>query len=76
MIRDRTVADGLGGPQFDADVAVIDGRIPAVGAKLGAGIDEIDVRGKLVTPGVVDIHTQCDGQVTCEDRLSPSSVTG
>ncbi|MDI1283864.1 MAG: amidohydrolase family protein, partial [Reyranella sp.] len=37
---------------------------------------EIDARGKLVTPGFVDVHTHYDAQVTWSDRLSPSSWNG
>ena len=38
--------------------------------------EEIDARGKLVTPGFVDVHTHYDAQVTWSDRLSPSSWNG
>ena len=40
------------------------------------GTEEIDARGKLVTPGFVDVHTHYDAQVTWSDRLSPSSWNG
>ncbi|PYP17254.1 MAG: dihydroorotase [Gemmatimonadetes bacterium] len=41
-----------------ADVLVQDGRIAALGAGLGApdGVDVRDVRGKIVAPGLVDLH--------------------
>jgi allantoinase len=41
----------------DRDLAVADGRIVAVGPELGgAAREEIDARGLLVLPGVVDAH--------------------
>ena len=41
----------------DADVGCSDGRIAALGPDLeGAGREEIDARGLLVLPGVVDAH--------------------
>ncbi len=40
------------------------------------GAEEIDAKGKLVTPGFVDIHTHYDGQAVWSDRLSPSSSHG
>ena len=43
---------------------------------LPKGAEEIDARGKLVTPGFVDVHTHYDAQVTWSDRLSPSSWNG
>lgn len=76
VIRGGTVVDGSGRERFDGDVAIKDGRIAAVGRVAGRGAEEIDARGKLVTPGFVDIHTHYDGQVTWDDRLQPSSWHG
>ena len=78
VIRGGHVADGCGGEPAEADVAVDEGTIVAVGA-LGAtasGRVEIDARGMLVTPGFVDIHTHYDGQATWDSRLTPSSWHG
>ena len=76
ILRGGNVADGTGAPIRQADVAVKDGRIAAVGAVAGKGAEEIDARGKLVTPGFVDIHTHYDGQATWDERLAPSSWHG
>ena len=61
---------------FEGDVAVKDGKIAQVGKVAGGGAEEIDAKGKLVTPGFVDIHTHYDGQVTWADRMQPSSGHG
>ncbi len=76
LIRGGTVADGTGCALFEADVAVLDGRIAAIGRDLPAAHEEIDAHGLLVTPGFVDIHTHYDGQVTWEDTLAPSTDHG
>jgi N-acyl-D-amino-acid deacylase len=76
VIRRGVIADGSGGELFEGDVAVTRGRIAAVGQVGGTGREEIDADGHLVTPGFVDIHTHYDGQVTWEQRLSPSSGHG
>jgi N-acyl-D-aspartate/D-glutamate deacylase len=76
VIRGGHVADGTGAPGFTADVAIADGRIAQVGKVSGKGAEEIDARGKLVTPGFVDIHTHYDGQAVWSDRLAPSSSHG
>ncbi|NPV25065.1 N-acyl-D-amino-acid deacylase family protein [Bradyrhizobium aeschynomenes] len=76
VIRGGTVADGSGGELYDADVAIADGRIVGVGKIAASGREEIDARGKLVTPGFVDVHTHYDGQVTWSHDISPSSQNG
>src|SRR6202789_1830528 len=52
------------------DVAIADGRIVAVGANISANATEtIDAQGKLVVPGLIDIHTHAtrakDGPALC-----------
>ncbi|HTA99472.1 MAG TPA: amidohydrolase family protein [Bradyrhizobium sp.] len=76
VIRGGTVADGLGGELFEADVAITDGRISEVGRVAGHGKEEIDAKGKLVAPGFVDVHTHYDGQVTWSHDITPSSQNG
>ncbi len=76
VVRGGTVVDGSGAARFEADVGVKDGRIAAVGAIAGSGVEEIDARGQIVTPGFVDIHTHYDGQATWDGRMQPSSWHG
>lgn len=52
------------------DVAIAHGRIAAIEATLSAdGTETIDARGKLVVPGLIDIHTHAarmkDGPALC-----------
>jgi len=76
VIRGGTVIDGSGGDPIEADVAVVDGKIAAVGKDLPRGDQEIDAGGRLVTPGFVDVHTHYDAQVTWSNRITPSSWNG
>ena len=76
VVRNGTIFDGTGSAPFEGDVAVSKGRIVAVGEVPGAGAEEIDARGRIVTPGFVDIHTHYDGQATWDSRLAPSSLHG
>ncbi|WP_157220658.1 N-acyl-D-amino-acid deacylase family protein [Flavisphingomonas formosensis] len=76
VIRGGLLVDGSGDAAREADVAISGDRIVDVGARLPAGAREIDAKGALVTPGFVDVHTHYDGQVTWDNRLSPSSAHG
>jgi N-acyl-D-amino-acid deacylase len=76
VIRGGTVFDGSGGEPRRADVAILDGRIAAVGTIDGSASEELDATGLIVTPGFVDIHTHYDGQAIWADRMEPSSRHG
>ena len=77
VVRGGLVVDGTGGAPREADVAIANGRIAAVGKNLQErGRDELSAHGKLVTPGFVDIHTHYDGQATWDERMQPSSLHG
>jgi N-acyl-D-aspartate/D-glutamate deacylase len=78
LIRGGTVLDGTGGEPFEADIVLAGDRIAAIGRGLSVprGTEEIDARGRIVTPGFVDIHTHYDAQVTWAERLESSSHHG
>jgi N-acyl-D-aspartate/D-glutamate deacylase len=76
VIRGAEVFDGSGGAGVQADVAVSDGKIAAVGKIAAKGAEEVDARGQILTPGFVDVHTHYDGQATWDARMQPSSWHG
>jgi N-acyl-D-amino-acid deacylase len=56
------VIDGSGAAARRADVAIVNGTIAAVGTiPRGAGRETIDVTGRIVAPGFIDVHTHADG---------------
>lgn len=67
---------GTGGPIFEGDIAIVGDRIAAIGRVVGSGVDEIDAKGLLVTPGFIDLHTHYDGQAVWSERLTSSSWHG
>ena len=76
VIRGATVVDGLGHDPRRADVAVRDGRVTEIG-EIGVGAAEIvDAGGLTLMPGIIDIHTHYDAQVTWDPTLSPSPSLG
>ncbi|MGY8959742.1 MAG: amidohydrolase family protein, partial [Alphaproteobacteria bacterium] len=76
IIRGGAVVDGSGGRTIEADVAISNGQIIAVGQIPTSGLEEIDARGRLVMPGFVDVHTHYDAQVTWANQITPSSCNG
>ena len=77
VLRGGTIVDGSpDAERFEADVAILDGKIAEVGSVVGHGREEIDARDRLVLPGFVDLHTHYDAQVTWEERIRPSSDHG
>lgn len=63
VIRGATVFDGIGGAPMQADVAVHEGRIAAIGGDVGRGREEVDAHGQWLMPGLLDIHTHFDLEV-------------
>ncbi|HEY9569342.1 MAG TPA: amidohydrolase family protein, partial [Thalassobaculum sp.] len=76
VVRNGTIVDGTGGDPYEADVAVVGDQIVEIGKIASRGAEEIDARGKLVTPGFVDIHTHYDGQAVWDSHLAPSAWHG
>ncbi|HUS63275.1 MAG TPA: amidohydrolase family protein [Kofleriaceae bacterium] len=70
------LVDGTGRAPRRGDVAIQDGRIVEVGGQAGPARRVIDADGAHVLPGLVDIHTHYDGQVSWDPDLSPSSTLG
>ena len=76
IIRGGTIVDGTGTAPFEADLAITAGKITAIGKITASAAEEIDARGKLVTPGFIDLHTHYDAQVTWSNNVTPSSWNG
>src|SRR4051795_3015642 len=76
VIRGATVLDGLGNEPVRADVAVKDGRIAKIGAIPADAAEIVDAGGLALMPGIIDLHTHYDAQVTWDPTLSPSPSLG
>ncbi|WCO66114.1 amidohydrolase family protein [Iamia majanohamensis] len=76
VIRGGLVVDGTGLPGRTADVAVSDGRVTAVGRVDGEARQVIDADGLVVAPGIVDIHTHYDPQLTWDPLCDTSALHG
>src|SRR3954464_3649680 len=76
LVRGARVYDGTGSAPVQADVGVKDGTITAVGSAADAAKRTLDADGLALMPGIVDIHTHYDAQVTWDPTLSPSVALG
>jgi len=76
VIDNARIIDGLGAPPLEGGVAVADGRIAAVGRNLGAARQTVDAHGLVLAPGIVDIHTHYDAQLTWDPFATPSTALG
>lgn len=76
VIRGGTIVDGSGTPGFRADLAVVDGRIVAIGKIADKGKTEIDASEHAVTPGFIDGHTHHDAQIMWDPSGASSCFHG
>lgn len=77
VIRNGYVIDGTGLPRRRVDVGVRDGRIARIGRLDGAvAKEEIDAKGRIVAPGIVDAHTHYDPQITFDPYATMSCFHG
>jgi N-acyl-D-aspartate/D-glutamate deacylase len=76
VIRGAQIHDGLGNPPQQADLAVDKGRISAIGKVDGAARETVDAKGLALMPGIVDLHTHYDAQITWDRTMSPSPALG
>src|ERR1043166_7272974 len=60
ILRHGRVIDGTGNPAFFADIAFKDGRIAAIGKIDGEAKEQLEVKGMIVAPGFIDVHTHAE----------------
>src|SRR4051794_38307303 len=76
LIRGATVYDGTGKPGRVADVAISGGKISSIGTLKDSARETVDAGGLALMPGIVDVHTHYDAQITWDPTLSPSISLG
>ncbi len=69
VIRNGLLVDGSGSPPRPADVAIAGETVAAVGAIRDRGRAELDVRGLIVAPGFIDVHSHDDRALIEEPEL-------
>src|SRR5687767_7238166 len=77
IVRGGLVGDGTGLPRRRVDVGVRDGKVATL-ARLddASATEEIDATGMIVAPGIVDVHTHYDPQITFDPYATVSCFHG
>jgi len=74
VITNGHIIDGTGSPWYSGDVGIRDGKIAAIGNLANAPRSRtIDVGGKVVAPGFIDMLGQSDLTILVDPRL-PSKI--
>ena len=74
VLRGGTIVDGSGGEPFEADLAIAGDRIAAIGPALDVRASlELDVRGRAVAPGFVNILSWA-AETLLEDGRSQGNI--
>jgi N-acyl-D-amino-acid deacylase len=76
VIRNARICDGLGNPIREGSAGVKDGRIAAVGPDVGPGRETVDAKGLILAPGIIDLHTHFDAQLTWDPFATPAVGLG
>ncbi len=79
LIRGATLLDGTGADPVRADLLARDGRVVALGdaaARDAGDAEVVDAGGLALMPGIVDLHTHYDAQLTWDPGCSPSPALG
>src|SRR5262249_50562863 len=76
ILRNARIVDGTGAASAAGDVAIAGDRIAAVGkVESDAGV-EIDVKGQVVAPGFIDVHTHADRALLANPGMAMKASQG
>ncbi len=76
IIKNANLIDGSGQPSEFSDLAVVDDLIVERGKITSQAKNIFDAQGLSLCPGIIDIHTHYDAQLTWDSSASPSNELG
>ncbi len=71
------VVDGSGGDRYEADVGIVGDSIQVIGQDLQDRYDAdrvIDIEGKIIAPGYIDVHSHTTGTVLGDDQRQKAAL--
>jgi N-acyl-D-amino-acid deacylase len=77
LVRNASIVDGTGEPRYDGDIGIRGDRIERIGHLAGArGTQEIDLGGRVASPGFIDAHTHDDRLMLSAPEMAPKVSQG
>ncbi len=77
LLKNGTCYTGDGGPGFQADIAIHDGKIERIGRiEEGRAARVLDVSGLSVAPGFIDTHSHSDLVALAEPEIANKTTQG
>ena len=74
VIRNAEIATAS--DRYIADIGITAGCIQSIGKSLARGHEEIDAKGRLVTPGGVDSHCHLDQPMSNGSKMADDFLSG
>lgn len=75
VIKDGTIIDPKRKKSTVANLGISKGKIIAITREDIEGDIELDVAGKIVCPGIIDIHAHVEGNIDCAKVMAAMGVT-
>ena len=77
LLRNAVIFDGTGAARHHGDIALAAGRIAAVGRLEAVDAQaQVDLRGRAVAPGFIDVHTHDDRLLLADPSMAPKASQG
>jgi N-acyl-D-amino-acid deacylase len=76
LVRNALIVDGTGAPAVKGSVAVKDERIVGVGKVKGDAAEVVNAKGKVVSPGFIDVHNHGDLSIMYHPRAEGFVMQG
>ena len=79
LLENARIVDGTGAPWFRGHIVIADGQIESVCREREPAVDvdeRVDLSGRVVCPGFIDLHSHSDLRILDEPTLEPKIKQG
>ena len=75
VLKNGTLIDPKNKKSTVANIGVLDGKIQSITREELQSGNILDVEGKIVCPGIIDIHAHVEGNLDCAKIMNAMGVT-